>query len=54
MSKEQYAQHLTDKYTKYIENLEWHIKMNNPADVATIRKRIGCYQEMIDDLKPML
>jgi len=43
------------KYQRFIDNLEWHIKTNNPDDVelTVITMRANLYKETIADLKSL-
>lgn len=44
---------LVNKYQKYIDNIEWHIKTNQPPEeeINKCNSQIGYYKEFINDLK---
>ena len=58
MTQAEYARFLVEKYEKYIENIEWHLKENKPyikkEEEDFNKKRITLWKEIIDDLKILL
>lgn len=46
---------LTRKYKKFVENMEWHIKTNEPrgADLTTVENNLAEYREFLNDLNAL-
>lgn len=55
VTQTEYIKYLLEKYTRYVENIKWHVKTNKPAlpEESTCRHRIKCYEEIIDDLQKL-
>lgn len=54
MAEESPLQKMLSKYNKYITNLEWHIKTNQPWDADIVQKRISDFKEVVADIKAAL
>ncbi len=47
--------YLISKYKKYIENLKWHLKNNDPSEEEKkeIYLKIRIYEEVLSDLEEL-
>ncbi len=47
---------LINRYTRYVENIQWHLDFNKPhlAETDKCNSRISDFKTVIDDLKNLL